>query len=155
VQALVRRGLDSVDTDALRRMADNVDGQSLRNALRRANGVDRKTLQQALSRGFESVDPNALLAALRDVAAPSANDTRRLAARPAKDARKLAGRTARDARKLASTLPSAAAADAPKPALFGVGFGGLAILAGGAVIIYRLLRGGSQPDPYNWNAGGE
>ena len=33
-----------------------------------------------------------------------------------------------------------------RPAIFGIGFGGLAILAGGTYLVWRLLRGGERPN---------
>ena len=43
--------------------------------------------------------------------------------------------------------------ESPRPMFMGLGFGGLAIVAGGAYLVWRLLRGGSPNRGQNWYSG--
>jgi hypothetical protein len=43
--------------------------------------------------------------------------------------------------------------DSPRPMFMGLGFGGLAIVAGGAYVVWRLLRGGGSNRGQNWYSG--
>jgi len=43
--------------------------------------------------------------------------------------------------------------ESPRPMFMGLGFGGLAIVAGGAYLVWRLLRGGGSNRGQNWYSG--
>jgi hypothetical protein len=62
----------------------------------------------------------------------------------------------KESRRWTSRLPTdrLSGVEAPQPGIFGLGFGGLAVVVGGTYVVWRLLRRGSASDPQNtWYAG--
>ena len=92
-----------------------------------------ESLREALGRGREAMERG------RDVAARG---------------REVAERGRKESRKMASRLPTDRLPDVEprRPAILGIGFGGLAVLIGGTYVIWRLLRGGGGNTGTSWTS---
>jgi hypothetical protein len=74
-------------------------------------------------------------------------ESRRLSERGREESRRLSERGRKESRRLAERLPMdrLPSTDEPRrPAIMGIGFGGLAIVAAGTYLVWRLLRGGDS-----------
>jgi hypothetical protein len=84
----------------------------------RATELMHESLREALGRGREAIERG------KDVAERGRKESRRISARMPTD-------------RLLDVEPR-------RPAVLGLGFGGLAILAGATYLIWRILRGGGD-----------
>jgi hypothetical protein len=149
-------------TRALRRRSPPDHPEQLRE---HARELLHEAFSEALAQGRSGSAVRSELAALaralldrgRDelprLAELSRAESRRLADRGRDEFPKLAARGLTESRRARERL---AQVEPESPGVFGLGFGGLAIVAGGAFLIWRVLRGGGnsgpRPGDANWYA---
>lgn len=92
-----------------------------------------ESLREALGRGREAIERG------RDVAARG---------------REVAERSRKESRRMSARIPTNRwpDVDSRRPAIFGIGFGGLAVLIGGTYVIWRILRGGGSSTGTSWTS---
>ena len=123
---------------------ENLTRDTLKDAVGRGRDVGRDSLKDAVGWSREAVSRDALKSVLgrgRE-AASSGSD--------------MLERGRKESRRWTSRLPTdrLSGVEAPQPGIFGLGFGGLAVVVGGTYVVWRLLRRGSGSDPQNtWYAG--
>ena len=95
---------------------------------------------------------------MRDQAADLLTESLREALGRGRDAiergRDVAERGRKESRRMASRLPTDRLPDVEprRPAVLGIGFGGLAVLVGGTYLIWRILRGGGANTGTSWTS---
>ncbi|HEV7663957.1 MAG TPA: hypothetical protein VGQ62_10520 [Chloroflexota bacterium] len=102
----------------------------------RARDMGGDALKEVLGRGRDALSSDSVKDAVtrgRHVAERGRNESRRFAARLPYD-------------RFSEIEPR-------QRGIFGLGFGGLAIVAGGTYMVWRLLRGGNNPSQQTWYAG--